>query len=262
MAAADDSQKPTDPNKLVWVASSNLKGATRDPETSIVDVLFKNGKTYRYANVTAEEMAAWAAAKSAGSWFHDNIRGKPEAHPVVAAEASKAAAPIAPASAATTQKLDKVPTTEELIPEAAGKLAAEYAQLDEAHEKVQETTIEFAGAASKLSAELIDERERVAREAAKIDANPKDALVKPAPLPPTELIGVPTKTRTVYANEKQGTPPTVHPYASGAPVASSSSTKRAKQWWKERPWKTPNGTAPSTPEPPQLGANATNAPKK
>jgi hypothetical protein len=64
--------------------SSNIKGAELDVSTGIVTVAFKNDTTYRYANFTAELMAEWGAAASAGSWFHQKVRMRAAAHPVVA----------------------------------------------------------------------------------------------------------------------------------------------------------------------------------
>jgi hypothetical protein len=63
--------------------SSNIQGAKLDAATGIVTVSFTNGSTYRFANFTAELMKAWQAAKSAGQWFHHNVRTRATAHPVV-----------------------------------------------------------------------------------------------------------------------------------------------------------------------------------
>lgn len=63
--------------------SSNIAGAELDTTTGILSVSFGNGSTYRYRNFTAELMAAWKAAKSAGSWFHHNVKTRAAAHPVI-----------------------------------------------------------------------------------------------------------------------------------------------------------------------------------
>ncbi len=73
-----------DPNLLTPKDSSNIKSARLDAATGVVEVHFANGSHYRYANFTAAQLTEWRGAKSAGSWFHTNVRSHPDAHPVVA----------------------------------------------------------------------------------------------------------------------------------------------------------------------------------
>ena len=61
--------------------SSSVQGFAWDPLTSELDVLFVNGSTYRYANVTREMVDEWIAAPSAGKWHGGRIRGKPDLYP-------------------------------------------------------------------------------------------------------------------------------------------------------------------------------------
>lgn len=63
--------------------SSNIQSAEINVESGIVTVTFNNGKAYRYANFTVALMTEWSAAKSAGSWFHQRVRMRPSAHPVI-----------------------------------------------------------------------------------------------------------------------------------------------------------------------------------
>lgn len=91
-----DSPKP-DPNVLEFKNSSNLVGAKFDPATGILEVTFQNGKAVSYAKFTAELMREWAEAKSAGTWFHANIRQRPDAHPVVGPDGKVDATAPAPA---------------------------------------------------------------------------------------------------------------------------------------------------------------------
>lgn len=62
--------------------SSNIRSAELGAD-GVAAVTFKDGAVYRYANFTAELMAEWEAAKSAGSWFHQNVRSKADRHPIV-----------------------------------------------------------------------------------------------------------------------------------------------------------------------------------
>jgi hypothetical protein len=87
IASGDEAKAPV----TLTFSSSNIKGAELDVATGIVTVAFKNDTTYRYANFTAELMAEWGAAASAGSWFHQKVRMRAAAHPVVTTDA----APIA-----------------------------------------------------------------------------------------------------------------------------------------------------------------------
>lgn len=69
---------------IEFTGSSNLRSARLSEVTGTVEVLFKNGKTYRYANFTRAMMIEWESADSPGGWFHKNVKTKPDRHPVVA----------------------------------------------------------------------------------------------------------------------------------------------------------------------------------
>lgn len=58
------------------VASSQIAEIGHDPETSTMAVRFKSGTSplYHYANVTAEEFAAFKGAESIGSYFYKHIK--------------------------------------------------------------------------------------------------------------------------------------------------------------------------------------------
>lgn len=71
-------------SRLEFPKSSNLRAASLGVD-GVLMVDFANGSRYRYANFTLELMAEWEAAKSAGSWFHNNVRTKPDRHPIVEA---------------------------------------------------------------------------------------------------------------------------------------------------------------------------------
>lgn len=63
--------------KLVTIeGSSNVDGIGYDPQTQEMQVRFKGGKTYTHADVTPLKHAAFVAAKSKGSHYHENFRGK------------------------------------------------------------------------------------------------------------------------------------------------------------------------------------------
>lgn len=62
-------------------ASSNIKAASLDG--AALSVSFNNGATATYGNVTDKLVDEWEAAKSAGSWFHNNIRMKSKDHPIL-----------------------------------------------------------------------------------------------------------------------------------------------------------------------------------
>jgi len=64
------------------VKSSNLKSVGYDPETETLEVEFKAGTVYRYADVPAEVHAALMAAESVGSYYARNVRGKFESEKV------------------------------------------------------------------------------------------------------------------------------------------------------------------------------------
>lgn len=62
--------------------SSNVQAATFDPDTGIVEVEFKKDRR-RYGGFTAQEFAEWIEARSAGSWFFQNVRKCPDKHPEI-----------------------------------------------------------------------------------------------------------------------------------------------------------------------------------
>ena len=66
-------------------ASSNVRAATLFADGVLV-VDFKDGGKYSYGNFTPALFAEWQAAKSAGSWFHHNVRTKLDRHPVLKGE--------------------------------------------------------------------------------------------------------------------------------------------------------------------------------
>ena len=78
---AAETEAPTPLTQLEFAKSSNLRTASLD-DRGVVTVAFANGTTYQYANFSAELMLEWQNAKSAGSWFHQNVRSKPDRHPV------------------------------------------------------------------------------------------------------------------------------------------------------------------------------------
>jgi hypothetical protein len=68
--------------RLEFKDSKNVTSAVLDTTTGVVTVTFVNGKSYRFANFTAELMAEWNTAESAGKWFSANVR-KSDRHPQV-----------------------------------------------------------------------------------------------------------------------------------------------------------------------------------
>lgn len=72
--------------EIEFKESSNIRAAKLDRATGVLSVAFANGSVYRFAGVTAEQMVAWQSAKSAGGWFHHNIKSQPAKHPVVPQE--------------------------------------------------------------------------------------------------------------------------------------------------------------------------------
>lgn len=85
-ATTETSTAPTtkpaaDPNLLVFPKSQNVASAKLDPDAGTVDVTFANQSVHRFAKFTAAQLAEWKEAKSAGSWFHQHVKLKPEDHP-------------------------------------------------------------------------------------------------------------------------------------------------------------------------------------
>ncbi len=56
--------------------SSFLKSAAYDPGLLLLEVKFKNGKTYRYADVPEELFNQLCAADSCGKYLNSEIKGK------------------------------------------------------------------------------------------------------------------------------------------------------------------------------------------
>lgn len=83
-AAPEPAAKAPSAIRLEFAKSSNVRAAELGAD-GVVAVEFRDGAIYRYANFTLELMAEWEAAKSAGSWFHHNVRSKPDRHPIVEA---------------------------------------------------------------------------------------------------------------------------------------------------------------------------------
>ncbi len=67
-------------SKRVEFKSSNVRAAELGAD-GVVLVTFSDGEQYAYANFTPELFEEWQKASSAGSWFHHNVRKKPERHP-------------------------------------------------------------------------------------------------------------------------------------------------------------------------------------
>lgn len=61
------------------VKSSNVEAYAHDPETGDLQVRYKGGAIYRYANVPPETVEGLAAAESVGSYIAANIKGRHEA---------------------------------------------------------------------------------------------------------------------------------------------------------------------------------------
>jgi hypothetical protein len=56
------------------VASSSLRSIGYDAATSTLEVEFRNGSVYRYANVPTELWARFRRAPSTGKFFQDHVR--------------------------------------------------------------------------------------------------------------------------------------------------------------------------------------------
>lgn len=61
--------------------SGALSRAEFNPTTGDLLVEFKNKKRFLYSNFTKAKWDEWNEAKSAGSWFHHNVRQKEKDHP-------------------------------------------------------------------------------------------------------------------------------------------------------------------------------------
>jgi hypothetical protein len=58
----------------VVVDSSSLRSIGYDAATSILEVEFRNGSVYQYANVPSELWARFRHAPSLGKFFQENVR--------------------------------------------------------------------------------------------------------------------------------------------------------------------------------------------
>lgn len=60
---------------LIPLSSSNLAGASYDPETQKMLVKFTNNMQYEYDGVPQDEFDGLCSASSPGSYLHENIKG-------------------------------------------------------------------------------------------------------------------------------------------------------------------------------------------
>lgn len=70
------------------VESSQIAGIGYDAKTQTLAIQFKSGKqaVYHYANVTAEDFAAFKSAESIGSHFYKHIKPHKDKYPYVRIE--------------------------------------------------------------------------------------------------------------------------------------------------------------------------------
>lgn len=73
------------PRTLKIDKSSNIKSAVLGDD-GVLEVTFQTGQSARYRNVKEAMLDEWEKDKSAGSWFHRNIRSKPGEFPVIPGE--------------------------------------------------------------------------------------------------------------------------------------------------------------------------------
>lgn len=67
--------------------SNNVASAELDTATGILEVAFHSSRglqKYKYANFTLDLLDEWCKAESAGSWFHDRVKSRPDLHPIAA----------------------------------------------------------------------------------------------------------------------------------------------------------------------------------
>jgi len=62
------------------VASSSLRSVGYDDEESVLELEFRSGGVYRYAEVPRETYEGLLSARSHGSYFHEQIRGQYDYH--------------------------------------------------------------------------------------------------------------------------------------------------------------------------------------
>lgn len=61
---------------LVPVSSSSVNAVGYDPDTRMLEIEFRGGRIYRYADVPPQVHAAMMAAGSIGRFVNNNIRGQ------------------------------------------------------------------------------------------------------------------------------------------------------------------------------------------
>lgn len=106
--------------------STNVSKAELDAKTGVLTVVFENGTTYRYANVTEEQAAAWEKSDSVGKWFNSNIKAKAKEHPVIR-EGEKAEAV---ASSSSESGVEPAAEEGKPSPSAASDAAADGSPVD------------------------------------------------------------------------------------------------------------------------------------
>jgi|KBSMisStaDraftv2_1062788.scaffolds.fasta_scaffold00126_58 hypothetical protein len=62
--------------QTVHLASTALRSATWDSETQTLEVVFVNGRDYTHEGVPEHVFDALATARSAGSYYARNIKGR------------------------------------------------------------------------------------------------------------------------------------------------------------------------------------------
>lgn len=62
--------------KMVDCKSSQMAAHGYDPSTKTLAVRFRSGETYKYKGVPQDVYVSMVKAKSLGSFFHHNIKGK------------------------------------------------------------------------------------------------------------------------------------------------------------------------------------------
>jgi hypothetical protein len=55
--------------------SSNIARLKYDPDTAVLSIEFRSGKTYKYADVPYDIFNAFISAPSAGKFFNSTIKG-------------------------------------------------------------------------------------------------------------------------------------------------------------------------------------------
>lgn len=82
--------------KLQAVQSSQINAIGHAAATKTMQIEFKGGSLYEYANVTAEEFEKFSKAPSIGSYFFKHFKNDPVKYPYVKLEANKAIDALAP----------------------------------------------------------------------------------------------------------------------------------------------------------------------